>query len=84
MRDCDDKRYIFTNDDDIKPSDKNLWEELSKAIERFLNEQPPSELTLFTSGTGIPDEMWIEYYKDTNIPVITRDGSTWRRGVKVE
>ena len=62
----------------------NLWSEIEKAIEHLLNHQPPKEFVLYTSGTGIPDETWIEYYKDTNVPIITRDGMMWRKGERVE
>lgn len=61
-----------------------LWSDIEEAIEQLLKYQPPKEFTLFTSGTGIPDEIWIEHYKDTDIPIITRDGSTWRKGERIE
>lgn len=34
----------------------------------------------WAAGTGIPDEMVIEYLKDTNIIVVTRDGKEYQYG----
>ena len=39
---------------------------------------------IYTSGTGIPDQIWIDFYKDTNQIIIARDGTEWRRGEKIE
>ena len=68
----------------VEPSRESIWSEIAQCIDHLLNMQPPKEFTLFTSGTGIPDETWIEYYKDTNIPIIARDGSMWRKGERVK
>lgn len=61
-----------------------IWSEIAQCIDRLLNMQPPKEFMLYTSGTGIPDETWIEFYKDTDIPIIARDGSMWRKGERVK
>ena len=37
----------------------------------------------YTKDTSLTDEMAIDLFKETKIPVITRDGSKWFRGVKV-
>ena len=34
----------------------------------------------WTGGTGIPDEIAIKYWKDTNVIVVTRDGKEWLHG----
>lgn len=39
---------------------------------------------LFTHGTGLPDELCIERFKDTDVIVITRDGRRWQRGVEIK
>lgn len=62
----------------------DIINEILKAAERLLNDQSPHEYMIFTAGTGIPDEVWLHHYKDTNILIITRDGSMWRRGERVE
>ena len=38
----------------------------------------------WTAGTGIPDEMAIEYWKDTNIIVVARDGKEYYHGKLLE
>lgn len=35
------------------------------------------------AGTGIPDELCIEQFKNTTITVIARDGSKWRNGERL-
>ena len=38
----------------------------------------------FEGGTGVPDGMLVEYFKDNpGIVVITGDGKKWRRGKEV-
>jgi hypothetical protein len=60
-------------------------EQIIDAIRRMCaSPDRPREFVIFTAGTGIPDEMWVDYYKDINIPIITRDGTKWVKGVKVD
>ena len=37
-------------------------------------------LHFFTRGTGIPDEVAIEYWKDTGIVVVDREWNKWLHG----
>ena len=49
-----------------------------------LNSHPTSSPPIFyTAGTGVPDELAVEYYKNSNQLVMTRDGTMWKRGEKV-
>lgn len=60
-------------------------ENLEQAI-RLLEEEHlhrKGELHYFTGGTGVPDELAVEYFADCGVYVHTRDGKTWRRGVCV-
>lgn len=34
----------------------------------------------YTGGTGIPDELAVDYWKDSDVVVVTRDGTEWLRG----
>lgn len=60
-------------------------EDIKKAAETLRNipfySGPPM---FFTGGTGIPCQMVIDYFKDTNIIVITRDGTKYQYGKKME
>lgn len=38
----------------------------------------------YTAGTGIPDEVAIEYFKDTNVLVVDRNFNEWFRGERKE
>ena len=67
----------------------NTVDEICKAIvrakESMLNFRQTCNPSIFyTAGTGIPDELAVEYYKDTNQYVITRDGTIWYRGQKIK
>ena len=62
----------------------NIFDEILNVVKRLLGIQSPHKTTLFASGTGIPDKKLIEFYKDTDILIIARDGLKWRRGVRVE
>lgn len=37
----------------------------------------------YTANTSLSDEMAVDLFKETAIPVVTRDGSKWFRGSKV-
>ena len=37
----------------------------------------------YTANTSLSDEMAVDLFKETAIPVVTRDGSKWFRGKKV-
>lgn len=36
-----------------------------------------------TGGSGVPDETCIEFFKDTDVIVITRDGKRYFRGTRL-
>lgn len=56
-------------------------EELLKAVEAFINYQSKdSSLRFYTSGTGIPDKYAVDYFRKTNVIVITRDGREYLKG----
>lgn len=66
----------------------NAFDEFVQAIahakESMLNSRPTCTPPIFyTAGTGIPDELAVEYYKHTNQYAMTRDGTLWKRGEKV-
>ena len=54
------------------------------AILREADSRPPGPFKFFTSGTGIPDEVAIKFFKNTNAIVITRDGTPYQCGRKME
>ena len=60
-------------------------EDIEFAVKRPLDDSLREYPYVFiTSGTGIPDEMAVEQFKNTSIIVITRDGTKWQYGEKVE
>lgn len=62
----------------------------AKAIEdaakllREIDSRPPRELPILASATFFPDEDVVKAFAYTNQLVITRDGSMWRHGVRVD
>ena len=59
-------------------------DEIIETIEKFRNYRPKDMRTrVFTSGTGIPDNIVIDAYKDTGIIVVTRDGCEYLNGEKI-
>ena len=60
-------------------------ENIEEAVEKLMDVQQVDGVWPYvTAGTGLSDETAIWLFQETNIPVITRDGSTWLRGVKIE
>ena len=56
---------------------------INKAIEelRTRNFDVGPELYFFEGGSGVPDGMAVEYFKDNpSVIVVTRDGKKWRKG----
>jgi hypothetical protein len=47
--------------------------------ERFRIAEP-----YYTTDTSLSDETAVWLFKECNIPVITRDGAKWFKGVKVD
>jgi hypothetical protein len=66
-------------------SNELTYQDIIDAVNK-LRDWPPhtGPYHFWTAGTGIPDEMAIEYWKDTNIIVVTRDGKKYQRGKLLE
>ena len=63
----------------------NFAEAIIRAKDSMLNSNPTCTPPIFyTAGTGISDELAVEYYKHTNQYIMTRDGTLWQRGKIVE
>ena len=61
-----------------------IIEAILRAKESMLNSRPTSIPPIFyTAGTGLTDEFAVEWFKDTNQLVMTRDGTLWKRGEKI-
>ena len=62
------------------------FSQLEKAINllKEIDSKPPPERVILASATFFPDEEVVKAFAYTNQLVITRDGSMWRRGVRVE
>ena len=59
-------------------------EDFQKAIDEFENADiQPGPLVVYTYGTGIPDQVMIDYFKDINIIVQARDGTRWQYGKQI-
>lgn len=58
-------------------------EDFGQAVERIRNGRPLEAEPYYTADTSLSDEVAIWLFKETIIPVITRDGSKWFKGVKV-
>ena len=63
--------------------------DLKEAIDRAIydlrnNNQPLDHLYFFTGGTGFPDDVCIEYFKNTNVVVVTRDNKRYCAGKLLE
>lgn len=62
-------------------------EEFQKAVEsleELYNNPFPIDRIFITGGTVVPDDAAVEYFKDTSVIVITRDGSRYQYGKKME
>lgn len=58
-------------------------DDLLQTVEAFKNCCPKDGLLRFyTSGTGVPDSLAINFYCGTNIIVVTRDGTEYLKGEK--
>ena len=58
---------------------------IANAVEQLRTKNfdfPP--LTFFCGGTGFPDDVCLDYWKDTNVIVVTRDGKRYYRGELME
>ena len=60
------------------------WIKAGKILEEIDNKPPSCEKMIFTGGTGFSDEAVVKAFAHTSHLVITRDGSKWRHGVRVE
>ena len=55
-----------------------------KALDELKNADIPSGPQIFyVGGTGIPDHVAIDYWKDTGIIVQARDGTRWQYGKQI-
>lgn len=62
-------------------------EEFRKAAELLgerYDDPFPIDRVFITGGTVVPDDAAVEYFKDTSVIVITRDGSKYQYGKKME
>lgn len=61
-------------------------EELEKAgkLLEEIYSKPPPERVILASATFFPDEEVVKAFAHTSHLIITRDGSMWRHGVRVE
>ena len=61
-------------------------DEIMRAIEEAA--KPPSgapaPFKIYTSGTGVPDDMWIDFYKDIDQIIVDRNGHEWNRGKRID
>lgn len=65
----------------VKPSDV---QEIIKALDKLISREPDYLLCFYTGGTGIPDETAIDFWKDSNVVVVARDGTRYQYGKKME
>ena len=65
-------------------SNKDFVEAMYKAVEDIRNSTPPDRWYFFTGGTGFPDEVCVEFFKKSNIIVVTRDGRQYCKGELVK
>lgn len=63
---------------------------LVEAIKKAVNDireaefDEPSRRTFFCGGSGFADDICVEFFKDTGVIVVTRDGKRWLRGKIME
>ena len=62
------------------------FEELQKAIKLLeeIDSKPPPEPVILAVATFFPDEEVVKAFAHTSHLIITRDGSKWRHGVRVD
>lgn len=59
------------------------FNEFIKALGEMMNDGPDNNiLRVYTSGSGVPDYLAIKLYRDSNIVVVTRDGTEYLKGEK--
>lgn len=64
--------------------DLENWELLINSIDEILKVTVDKKpLVYFTGGTGCPDKLAIDFFKDEDIIVQTRDGKRWLHGEPV-
>lgn len=60
-------------------------QDLIDACNKLRDDLPSNEpRRFFTGGTGIPDQIAIDYWADTSIIVVTRDGKEYQYGKLLE
>lgn len=59
-------------------------DDIVNAIKQLIEFTPTGPFKIYASGTGIPDQTWIEIYKDIDQIIVARDGTEWLRGEKIE
>jgi hypothetical protein len=63
---------------------KILEEECIRLFEASMQAPPSEQLRFFVAGTGLHDSMAIEYWKNTEVIVVTRDGKEYQRGKRIK
>lgn len=64
-------------------SENNITlQDIYDAIEKLKEDPTPQRyLYYFTGGTGVPDEVAVDFFKDNGgVIVFTRDGNVYRKG----
>lgn len=67
----------------INPNNEDFYQAVLEAVGAVLDSAPPNRLYFFTSGTGIPDAVAIEYWKDSGVVVVDTNWQKWLRGEKI-
>lgn len=62
----------------------SVFEEAAVKLREIDSKPPNTQKYFFTGGTGIPDEMAIEFWKDTNVIVVDRSKQFWQYGKRLE
>lgn len=63
----------------------DLKEAIDRAVYNIRNKQQPDHLYFFTGGTGLPDDVCVEYFKETkSVIVVTRDNKQYCAGKLLE
>ena len=58
-------------------------DDIVNTIKQLIEFTPTGPFKIYTSGTGIPDQLWIDFYKDINQIIVARDGTEWLRGERL-
>ena len=63
-----------------------LIEAIKKAAEDIhtRNFEDTGRKTFYCGGSGFADDICVEFFKDTGVIVVTRDGKRWLRGKIME